>query len=470
MAAVGFSIGAKGYIGTGDDGTGSYQKDFWEWDQATDTWTKKTNFVGTARYSAVGFSIGSKGYVGTGREQGGTLHTQDFWEWDQATDTWTQKANFAGTAREQATGFSIGNKGYIGAGTNGTNMQDFWEWDQATDTWTQKASFLGTARFFAVGFSINAKGYIGTGYDAATWTKDFYEFNPITAPSICLVTVDSLSQHNVIVWDKTQYSHVDSFIVYREYTTNNYVQIGAVPYDSLSQFIDTVRVKYFPITGDPNTTSYRYKLQIRDSSGNYSELGLYHNTVHMLNTGGNFSWNFYDIENNPNPVTFYILKRDNLSNGNWITVAGVSGTQNSITDTQYATYQNTGAWRVETQWSISCTPTRVDQNVMTTISTSRSNLLTTNVTGINEAAVNNGTTIFPNPFSSSTTLQTNQVLANATLAVYNSYGQEVKQLRNISGHEINIERGELPGGLYFIRLMQDNKIIASEKLVITNNQ
>ena len=30
------------------------------------TWTQKADFGGTARYSAVGFSIGSKGYIGTG--------------------------------------------------------------------------------------------------------------------------------------------------------------------------------------------------------------------------------------------------------------------------------------------------------------------------------------------------------------------------------------------------------------------
>jgi hypothetical protein len=67
------SIG-KGYIGTGLDSY--YTQDFWEWDQATDTWTQKTNFAGIPRGYAVGFSIGNKGYVGTGRLE------KDFWEFD----------------------------------------------------------------------------------------------------------------------------------------------------------------------------------------------------------------------------------------------------------------------------------------------------------------------------------------------------------------------------------------------------
>jgi hypothetical protein len=43
-------------------------KDFWEYDPATNTWTQKADFGGTARYSAVGFSIADKGYLGTGTD------------------------------------------------------------------------------------------------------------------------------------------------------------------------------------------------------------------------------------------------------------------------------------------------------------------------------------------------------------------------------------------------------------------
>ena len=74
--------------------------------------------------------------------------TKDFWEYDPATNTWTQKADFGGTARYVAVGFSIGSKGYIGTGDDDLNqfLKDFWEYDPATNTWTQKADFGGTAR------------------------------------------------------------------------------------------------------------------------------------------------------------------------------------------------------------------------------------------------------------------------------------------------------------------------------------
>jgi len=177
--AVGFSIGAKGYIGTGIDDLGSRKNDFWEWDQTTNTWSQKANFGGTPRNAAVGFSIGTKGYIGTGYD--GT-YKQDFWEWDGDPaspnyNTWTQKANFGGAARSTSVAFSIGTKGYIGTGRSTVAYKDFWEYNPATNLWTQKANFSGTARYGAVGFSIGTKGYIGTGYDFSIDNQDFYEWN-----------------------------------------------------------------------------------------------------------------------------------------------------------------------------------------------------------------------------------------------------------------------------------------------------
>jgi len=179
-AAAGFSIGAKGYIGTGIDG--AVRKDFWEWDKPSNTWTQKADFGGSARYSAVGFSINDKGYIGTGMDASSTRR-KDFWEWDgniasPTYNTWIQKTDFGGTAREGAVGFSIGTKGYIGTGQESILVykQDFWEWDGDTasptyNTWIQKTNFGGSVRSLPVGFSMGTKGYIGTGIDAASNVK-----------------------------------------------------------------------------------------------------------------------------------------------------------------------------------------------------------------------------------------------------------------------------------------------------------
>ncbi|MBI4931019.1 MAG: T9SS type A sorting domain-containing protein [Bacteroidetes bacterium] len=76
--------------------------------------------------------------------------------------------------------------------------------------------------------------------------------------------------------------------------------------------------------------------------------------------------------------------------------------------------------------------------------------------------------IFPNPFSTQTTLLIDIPLNNATLTVYNSFGQTVKEIKNISGQTVTLSRDNLLSGLYFIRLTEDSKVIATDKLVITD--
>ena len=76
--------------------------------------------------------------------------------------------------------------------------------------------------------------------------------------------------------------------------------------------------------------------------------------------------------------------------------------------------------------------------------------------------------IFPNPFSTQTTFQTGSIFNDATLTVYNAFGQVVKQIKNVSGQTATLFRDNLASGLYFVRLTEENKIIAADKLLITN--
>ncbi|MCC6691610.1 MAG: T9SS type A sorting domain-containing protein [Bacteroidia bacterium] len=88
--------------------------------------------------------------------------------------------------------------------------------------------------------------------------------------------------------------------------------------------------------------------------------------------------------------------------------------------------------------------------------------------GINELLSNLSISILPNPFSSQTVIRTNHLINNATLIVYNQLGQIVEQMENLSGQIITLNRNTLPTGLYFVRLSQNNRVIASEKLIISD--
>ena len=88
--------------------------------------------------------------------------------------------------------------------------------------------------------------------------------------------------------------------------------------------------------------------------------------------------------------------------------------------------------------------------------------------GTGSAIVLNNITIYPNPFSTQTTIRPGKLLKNATLTVNNCLGQTVKQIKNISGQTVTLHRDNLPSGLYFVWLTEENRTIAAGKLVITD--
>jgi hypothetical protein len=75
--------------------------------------------------------------------------------------------------------------------------------------------------------------------------------------------------------------------------------------------------------------------------------------------------------------------------------------------------------------------------------------------------------IYPNPCKNQTVLKTDHILQNATLTVDNCLGQSVKQIVHISDQTIYLQWDNFPVGIYFLRLTENNKILAAEKLFIT---
>jgi N-acetylneuraminic acid mutarotase len=189
---IGFSIDGKGYYGTGTYQSYGWTKDFWQYDPIANDWIQKADFGGGLRYNEVGFVIGNKGYVGTGSYRSSprvpATYYNDFWEYDPAIDTWTRKANVPmppgepeWKGRTNATGISIGNKGYVGLGVHyyDTRLKDWYEYDPLNDAWTRKTDFPGVQRYGPGSFSIGDRGYVGGG-GYYSLLNDFYEFDPAT--------------------------------------------------------------------------------------------------------------------------------------------------------------------------------------------------------------------------------------------------------------------------------------------------
>lgn len=213
-----FSIGNKGYMGTGHINSGAISMaytDWWEFDPSSNSWTQKADYP-QPRFACAGFTIGNKGYLGGGNEQN-FGDRDEFYEFDPIANTWTPKTNLpiangggfgfaingtgymalSGTLysydvttnawsfvpcsipfQDYSSGFVINNKVYVLP----TYSQTLYEFDPSTGMVNTKANFIAEGRYAACGFTVRGQGYIGLGWGAtsATVLKDFYFYDPIT--------------------------------------------------------------------------------------------------------------------------------------------------------------------------------------------------------------------------------------------------------------------------------------------------
>jgi hypothetical protein len=292
-------------------------------------------------------------------------------------------------------------------------------------------------------------------------------------PEICTVDIDDLGNNNIVYWDKTNYGHADTFFVYRDIALNNYQIVAKIPYEEMSLFVDTVRVKYFPNTGDPRFSSFRYKLQIKDTCGNLSPMSLYHSTMFLQDQlNSNFIWSHYEIEGQPQPVPSlvnYLFIRDNDLDGIFETVIG-STTSNVFTDGQYFSFNNTADWRVETNWSIGCNPTlRINgqDETQTVIVKSKSNIKNNRTVGVKSEIKNirSKIKVYPNPATDILNVEISLLNEKgATIRIENMLGQVSYEMQ--TNKQINsINTMNLISGVYFVKV-DTGAGISIEKIVI----
>jgi N-acetylneuraminic acid mutarotase len=144
-------------------------------------WVQKAPYGGTAKHRCTAFSINNKGYIGGGHINAGeSVYYKDYWEYDPGTNTWTQIADFGGGYRYHSTAFNIGNFGYVGLGEDDDNTyhNDFWKYIPLINTWVQVADYPGVPRRGACSFVIDDLGYVGTGQTDLGYAVDFYSYDP----------------------------------------------------------------------------------------------------------------------------------------------------------------------------------------------------------------------------------------------------------------------------------------------------
>jgi len=268
-------------------------------------------------------------------------------------------------------------------------------------------------------------------------------------PQFCLVTADSASGNfNVLVWEKNyDLSLVDSFYVYRETGLNTFTKIGAVHVDSLSVFMD--------MSSNPNVTSYKYKLSIKDICGGISDLGKFHNSMHLQYFGwGNFQWSLYAIENESNPVFSYNFYRDDFGSGNYQLLQVIPGGNNSYTDINYQQFPN-AAYRVEVVFSsgVSCSPSR------STYTKAYSNIYRLNPSDLDELlSPSPSFSVFPNPAKSQVTVRGDEI-ANSrvwSITLMDIAGRVLQSEQSAKDFaEVSIDLTRYSSGTYLIKIESD---------------
>lgn len=267
---------------------------------------------------------------------------------------------------------------------------------------------------------------------------------PTIANEICLVSVDSISNTNRVIWEKDlTASNISHYKIYRESSQAGvYYHVGIVDYDSSSVFIDPV--------ANPQIRAWRYKISVVDDCGNESELSSIHKTIHLtVNQGIGNTYNLiWDHYNGLNYSTYEVYRR--TSSSGWQLVAALPSNLTSYTDANPPV--GTEYYRVEAIMNVNCDPTRAGVN------TSRSNVKNTPSAppyGLNvEENELNEMILYPNPTTDlfSIDIHSNDLI---NIEVYNSVGEIIGQEKTNS--KFNFDLSNFARGIYFVRADNGSK-------------
>jgi hypothetical protein len=278
--------------------------------------------------------------------------------------------------------------------------------------------------------------------------------SPFSPPEICVVTVDSSTQKNKIIWEEPAVAGIDSFTIYREtYILNNYVPIGKVAYSSLSEFIDN--------NSFPAQQSYRYKLALIDSCGAMTSTGSPHTTIHLIvsqGMGGSWQlqWNAYVGFYYP---SFHIYRGTSPNNLTYLnSIAGNLYSYTDLTPPPGVVY-----YRVEVTSPTPCNPSFKSDGTPY----ARSNVVSTNLSSVENWTNNDNLfSVYPNPANDGFNLKMNTTSSDSyDISLFNIYGELIWSKTLIAETNRYFSAEGLKEGVYIIDISNNGNHVR-KKLVI----
>jgi len=274
---------------------------------------------------------------------------------------------------------------------------------------------------------------------------------PFNFEEICMMTVDSLTGKNQVVWNKTPGKRTMEYQIFKETNVaGQYNQIGTVPYLSMSVFTD--------VNSTPQQQPDRYKIAVVDSCGNVSDTSDLHRTIHLQSSFGsggevNLAWTAYEGRT----VQTYDIYRW-VSAGNLVQIGSVSGATNTFSDLNPPVAPNV-YYNVRAIFSgDACAPAA---GKTSGYETARSNILDQTGIGTPDMPWKGLVSIYPNPTNGQVFVIAPEL--GYTYKVTNMLGQVVAQ-KKVMDQETVIDLSLMSAGMYQIEMYLDGQIMAIDKI------
>lgn len=263
------------------------------------------------------------------------------------------------------------------------------------------------------------------------------------SPEVCLVTVDTLDEKNIIVWERPAIGGIKEFVIYRETSTPGiYRYIGTNPIDSLTEMKDTL--------ANTDLHTWKYRISAIDSCGVETGVSeIEHRpiflTVDTNNVGlPSLVWTSYMGR----PYSDYVVKR-NVNGTGWVDVVTLPASQNSFVDVNCPS--GSIEYTIEALFTTTCNSTRG------AINTTRSNIKSPSsfIVGLKgNTAITNNVNLFPNPSQDNFTVSlANKAKETVNIEVVNALGQVVYTTTiNESSKSATIAAANWNNGVYFVRI------------------
>jgi|GEM_PF-1136573 len=281
---------------------------------------------------------------------------------------------------------------------------------------------------------------------------------PHLADELCMVSIDPDTYKNMIVWERTRYNNVHSYVVYKLMGVTFQPQ-DTIPFDTISVWVD--------INSSPRVKSEQYKISVIDSCGNTSELSPYHETMNLSILSGRGTTNvtllfnkYIDESSNYIPEYYYIYR--GLDSNNLTKYDSISG----LIGSNPVNYNFTNAQLNEYYQVIirkNCAPATLKASsgpFSQSLSNLEDNRLQTSITG--DLAERLGLNIFPNPYNEQTTISYSLTeTAPVKIEVSNIIGVKVATLVNTTQEAgaYNIKFSAEKAGVYTVKVTIDKESI-----------